>query len=176
MRSTTPRPGTDEYDQGFAGYVGLVPETDVVPILRAQADEIRRLVAGLSPERETYRYAPGKWSVRDILGHIADGERVFAYRALCISRGDQASLPGFDQDDYVATAGFDAWTAAELGEDFARLRASSVALFEHLTPAQWSQAGIANDKRVTVRALAFIIAGHTRHHLGVLRDRYSVGA
>ena len=170
------RPETDEYEQGFAGYVGLVPETDVMPILRAQADEIRLLAAGLSPERETYRYAAGKWSVRDILGHIADGERVFAYRALCISRGDQASLPGFDQDDYVATAGFDSWTAAELAEDFARLRASTLALLEHLTPAQWSQAGIANDKRVTVRALAFIIAGHTRHHLGVLRDRYSVGA
>ena len=176
MHATTQRPGTDEYDQGYSGYVGLVPESDVMPILRAQSDEIRRIAAGLAPERETYRYAPGKWSVRDILGHIADGERVFGYRALCISRGDQASLPGFDQDDYVATANFDSWTAAELAEDFARLRASNLALFEHLTPAQWSQAGLANEKPVTVRALAFIIAGHTRHHLGVLRDRYSVGA
>lgn len=148
----------------------------MLPVLRGQTDQIRRLLAALSPERETFRYAAGKWSIREMLGHIGDGERVFGYRALCVSRGDQASLPGFDQDDYVATAGFDAWTAADLVEDFARLRASNLALLDHLTPAQWSQAGIANGNRVTVRALAFVMAGHFRHHLGVLRDRYSVGS
>lgn len=175
MAAITQRPAADEYEQGFAGYVGLVPEADVLPVLRGQADEIRRLAAGIPPERETFRYAPGKWSIREILGHMGDGERVFGYRALCISRGDPASLPGFDQDDYVATAAFDTWTAAELAEDFARMRASNLVLLEHLAPAQWAQAGTANDKRVTVRAIAFIMAGHVRHHLGVLRARYSVG-
>jgi hypothetical protein len=156
--------------------VGLVPEADVLPVLREQADTIRRLVASLSPEGETFRYAAGKWSVREMLGHIGDGERVFGYRALCVSRGDQASLPGFDQDDYIATAGFDTWTAAELAEDFARLRASTIALLEHLPAARWSQTGTANGKRITVRALAYVMAGHVRHHLGVLRERYSIGA
>jgi hypothetical protein len=169
-----PRPGPDEYAPFFAGYVSLVPETDVLAVLAAQPSEIRRLAAAIPADRETFRYAPGKWSVREILGHVGDGERVFGYRAFCIGRGEQAALPGFDENEYIANAAYDERTAAGLAEDFALLRTANLAVLEHLAPERWSNVGVANGKRVSLRALAYIMAGHARHHLGILRDRYGL--
>lgn len=170
------RPAPEEYAPFFTGYVNLVPETDVLPVLAAQGDEIRRLAASVPAGRETFRYAPGKWSVREIFGHIGDGERVFGYRAFCISRGDQAPLPGFDENDYIAESAYDERTVAELADDFAGLRASNLAVLGRLDPTRWARVGNANGKPVSVRALAFIMAGHARHHLGVLKARYGVTA
>jgi hypothetical protein len=170
------RPAATEYAPFFAGYVSLVPETDVLPVLAAQAEEIRRLAASVPRDRETFRYAPGKWSVRELVGHIGDAERVFGYRAFCISRGDQAALPGFDENDYIDESAYDEQPLADLAGDFAALRASNLAVLGRLDPARWSRVGNANGNAVSVRALAFIMAGHARHHVGVLKTRYGVTA
>ena len=170
------RPAAGEYAPFFAGYVKLVPEADVLPVLAAQASEIRRLAGTIPADRETFRYAPGKWSIREIFGHIGDAERVFGYRAFCISRGDQAPLPGFDENDYIAESAYDEQTVAELAGDFAGLRAANLAVLGRLDPARWARSGNANGNPVSVRALAFIMAGHARHHLGVLKTRYGVTA
>jgi hypothetical protein len=170
------RPGADEYAPFYADYVGLVPEADVLPVLAAQASEIRRVAASVPGDRETFRYGPGKWSVREIFGHMGDGERVFGYRAFCISRGDKAALPGFDENDYVAESAYDERTVAELADDFAGLRASNLAVLGRLDPARWARVGNANGKPVSVRALAYVMAGHARHHLRVLKERYGITA
>jgi hypothetical protein len=168
------RPASEDYAPFFAGYVKLVPETDVLPVLALQGDEIRRLAGSIPAGREIFRYAPGKWSIREVLGHIGDAERVFGYRAFCIGRGDQASLPGFDENEYIQASGYDAVPVAELARDFAGLRGSNLALLGRLPAERWAQAGTANGNPVTVRALAYIMAGHVRHHLGVLKGRYGV--
>ncbi len=168
------RPSESEYAGFYAGYVSLVPETDALAVLQAQPAELRQLAAAIPAGRETHRYAPGKWSVREVFGHLTDGERVFGYRAFCISRGDKASLPGFDENEYVAGAGYDQRPVAELADDFAALRGSNLAVLRRLEAEAWRRSGTANGTPVTVRALAFIMAGHVRHHLGVLRSRYGV--
>ena len=168
------RPAAGEYAPFFAGYVKLVPEADVLPVLAAQASEIRRLAGTIPANRETFRYAPGKWSIRETFGHIGDAERVFGYRAFCISRGDQAPLPGFDENDYIAESAYDEQTVAKLAEDFAGLRASNLAVLGRLDPAHWARSGNANGNPVSLRALAFIMAGHARHHVEVLKARYGV--
>lgn len=154
--------------------MSLVPETDVLSVLAAQPPEILRLAAAIPADRETFRYAPGKWSVRELLGHVGDGERVFGYRAFCISRGEQAALPGFDENEYIAAAGYDGTPAGVLAADFAAVRASNLAVLERLGAGSWANVGVANGKRVSLRGLAYIMAGHVRHHLGVLRDRYGL--
>ena len=170
------RPEPSEYAPFYEGYVSLVPEEDVLPVLAAQRDEVLRLAASVPVDRETYRYADGKWTVRGIFGHLGDGERVFGYRAFCIARGDQAAFPGFDQDDYMAVEDYSTVPLAELAADFGRLRDANLSVFRRLPAERWSQVGTANDARVSVRALAYAMAGHVRHHLAVLRDRYRVGA
>ena len=146
----------------------------MLPVLASQGAEVRKLAGSIPAARETFRYAPGKWSIREMLGHIGDAERVFGYRAFCISRGEQASLPGFDENDYVAAAAYDEHALAQLAEDFSRLRASNLAVLDRLAPERWSNVGVANGNRISLRALAYIMAGHVRHHLGVLRTRYGV--
>jgi DinB superfamily len=168
------RPGGGEHAPFYAGYVSLVTESDVLAALEAQARELEALAASVPAERESFRYAPGKWSVRQVLGHLTDAERVFGYRAFCISRGDRTPLPGFDENAYVASAPFDGQSLKELARDFAALRGANLAVFRHLDPARWALLGSANGSPVSPRALAFIMAGHVRHHQGVLRERYGV--
>jgi hypothetical protein len=143
-------------------------------VLAGQRDLVLRLAAAVPKDREAYRYADGKWTIRGIFGHLGDGERVFGYRAFCIARGDQASLPGFDQDEYMAVEDYATVPLPELAADFARLRDSNLSFLRRLPADQWSRVGTANNARVTVRALAYVMAGHLRHHLGVLKDRYGV--
>jgi DinB family protein len=168
------RPDATEYAPFYAGYVALVPESDALSVLAAQPAELLALAAKVPAEREQHRYAPGKWSVREVFGHLTDGERVFGYRAFCISRGDQASLPGFDEQSYIAGASYDRVPLGDLAADFAALRRSNLAVMRRLQAADWARSGTANGTPVTVRALAFVMAGHVRHHLGVLRGRYGV--
>jgi hypothetical protein len=170
------RPTASEYAPFYAGYVSLVPEEDVLAVLAAQPAELGGVAGAVAKERESYRYAPGKWSIRELFGHLADGERVFGYRAFCIARGDQASLPGFDEQAYVAASGYDARPLAELLSEFVALREANLAFLRRLQADAWPRAGTANGTPVTVRALAFVMAGHVRHHLGVLRSRYGVAA
>ena len=153
-----------------------MPETDVLDVLARQRDEVLRVAAAIPAERETFRYAPGRWSVREILGHIGDGERVFGFRAFCFGRGDKNPLPSFDENEYMATSDFHSRRASELADDFARVRDVNVAMLRRLPAERWANVGNASGKDVTVRALAYVMASHVRHHLGVLKERYGVTA
>ena len=166
------RPATSEYASYYEGYVSQVGETDVAPVLKSQMDELDVLLAHVGPERETFRYAEGKWSIREIVGHLIDGERVFGYRAFCIARGEKQNLPGFEQDDYMLTAPYDRIELEDLASELRLIRLGNIAMLRTLDEESWSRVGTANENQVTVRAIAFIMAGHVRHHMNVLRERY----
>lgn len=168
----TERPAPDEFAPFYAGYIESVPLGDLVVVLRTQMDETLALVRGLPEAKGDHRYAPGKWSIRDVVGHVCDSERVFAYRLMRIARGDATPLPGFEQDDYVARGDFGARSLASLAEEFEALRRATIALVSALDDAAMARRGSANGVQVSARALAYIIAGHERHHLHVLRSRY----
>ena len=170
----TSRPGGSEFAPSFAGYVSLVTESDVVPVLERQPSEMARLLLVVTPDREKYRYADGKWTIREVFGHLIDAERVFSYRALCISRGEKVSLPGFDENVYVAESPYLARPLADLIVEFSSLRRANCAFFRGLKEGDWDRHGTANNNPASVRALAYIMAGHVRHHFNVLRDRYGV--
>ena len=163
-----------DYAPFFAGYVANVPEEDILSAIEEQSSETQRLIASLDDERASYRYAEGKWSVKEVIGHITDAERVFGYRALCISRGEKNSLPGFDENEYMRYANFDDWRIGDLAESYALVRRANIVLFRNLPDEAWDRRGVANNNAVTVRALAYIIVGHERHHLKVLRERYLI--
>ena len=174
MSATSPvtRPEVGEYAPYYEKYIALTREGDVIEILERQAAETLALLRGLSEEQAATRYEPGKWSVKELVGHIIDGERVFAYRALRFARGDRTPLPGFEQDDYVAGGNFDARTLRDLADEFEHVRRATIALLRPLGAEAWRLAGTANDNGVSVRALAHIIAGHELHHVRVLREKY----
>ena len=170
----TERPPQSEYAPFYAGYVALVPETDILTVLEAQVDAIRRLLAPVPAGKESYRYAEGKWSLRQVVGHLVDGERVFGYRAFCFSRGEQAALPSFDENQYVGAARADSIPLAELLEELALVRQANLVVLRRLDARDWARVGTASGQPVSVRALAWIMAGHPRHHVNVLRERYGV--
>ena len=169
------RPAETDYAPFYANYVSLVPDDDVLSLIEQQSSETQRLISSLDDSRSLYRYAEGKWSVKEVIGHMTDAERVFGYRALCIARGDQNSLPGFDENAYMENANFDAWRLGELAEAYALVRRANIVMFRNFDEEAWNRRGTANNSPITVRALAFILAGHERHHLKVLRERYLVG-
>jgi hypothetical protein len=168
------RPPSDEYAPFYGRYIALVPEREVVEVLEEQATSMQAILATVPAARENYRYAPDRWSIREVVGHLADTERIMACRALRIARGDQNPLPGFDENAYVTHAAFDRRTLSSLGEELLAVRRASVALFGSLAPEAWARRGIANDAPVSVRALAYIIAGHELHHRRILAERYLV--
>lgn len=166
------RPNPTEYAEYFGRYILKVPDGDVVEILAQQIEDTVRLLAGVTDQQALVRYAPGKWSVKEVVGHIADTERVMSYRALRFARGDAAPLAGFDENAFVAHAGFDRRPLGDLVEELRAVRRATVALFRGLDPEAALRRGVANEKPVSVRALAYIIAGHERHHREILADRY----
>jgi hypothetical protein len=170
------RPDPSEYAPFYAGYIAALPDGDVLRILEQQIVDLRQLAAGTPADRETFRYGDDKWSVREVVGHMIDGERVFSYRTLRFSRGDQTPVPGFEENQYVAASTFDRRPLSALVDELALLRQANLALLRGLAPEDWTRTGTANGKAVSVRALAFIMAGHVRHHLNILRDRYGVPA
>lgn len=170
----TPRPPETEYAPFYAGYVALVTEIDILAVLEGQVEAIRGALASVPAGKESHRYAEGKWSLRQVLGHLVDGERVFGYRAFCFSRGEEAPLPSFDENQYVAAARSDSIPLAELVEELALVRRGNLAVLRRLDDREWSRVGTASGKPVSVRALAWIMAGHPRHHLNILRERYGV--
>jgi hypothetical protein len=166
------KPAAGEHNPYYSKYVDLVPDGDIIGTLASQIngtlDTLRKI-----PEADSLkRYAPGKWSIRESLGHVNDTERIFAYRALRIARGDQTPLAGFEQDDYIAPGRFDSRPWSSLIDEFAAIRASSLALFRGFDEDAWRRQGTASNNPVTVRALAYIIAGHERHHMNVLHEKY----
>ena len=172
---TMGQPVETEYAPYYRGYVGHVTEEEILPVLRSQLDALDVLLGRVTPERETYRYAEGKWSIREIVGHLIDAERVFGYRAFCIARGETQNLPGFDQNDYMLSAPYDRIDLEDLLAELRLVRLSNIAMLRNLDNESWMRIGTANDNQVSVRALAFIIAGHARHHMSVLRERYELG-
>lgn len=169
------RPGPDEYDDSYAGYIARLPEGDLVAILGDQHEGFRKLLADVTPEKADYAYAPGKWTVKEVVGHLGDTERILSYRALRIARGDKTPLAGFEENDYVPAADFGSRSLGGLLEEFQATRRATVALFDGLQADAWARRGTASGSGISVRALACIIAGHELHHRALLRERYGVG-
>ncbi len=171
-RAVTSRPEPGEYASFYEKYVALITGNDIVAVLEAQRLQMIQLFAARSERDGNFRYAPGKWTVKEVVGHVSDSERIFAYRAMRIARGDQTPLSGFEQDDYVKAGGFAERSLADLAEEFAHVRGATVALFRSLGKDAWTLRGVANKNEVSVRALAFITAGHELHHRRILDERY----
>lgn len=169
-----PRPSADEHSIGVGPYVASVPGDDAWPALSAQVAEMDRRFGRLPEERALHRYAPGKWSVKEVLGHLADAERIYAYRALRFAREDATPLPGFEEDLYVPAGRFDARPLRGLLDEWNAVRAATLALFRGLDGEALLRRGVANGKSVSVRTLAWLAVGHAQHHLDVLRERYGV--
>lgn len=172
MNLTIDKPEKEEYSPYFSSYVSLVPDGEILRLLDQQFAETLEILNGISDFEGAFRYAPGKWSVKQLVGHTIDTERVFAYRALCIARGDKTPLPGFDENEYMENASFDRVSIKDLTAEFETVRRSTLFLFKNLDEAAWMRTGIANENPTTVRALAYIVAGHELHHRKILLDRY----
>jgi hypothetical protein len=166
------RPAPDEYAPFYAKYVERVPEGNLPRLLQAQTDETLNLLASITEQQSLNRYAPDKWSIRELLGHIIDAERVFSYRALRIARGDRTPLPGFDQEPYVENGAFDRRAWSDLIDEYRAVRLSTLLLLRSFDDAAWERRGTASENEVSVRAIGYIIAGHDRHHIAILRERY----
>ena len=169
------RPASTEYAPYYEGYVSLVPEGDIESTLTGQPAEMRSLIETLPEERGSYAYADGKWTIKELLSHVIDGERIFSYRALRISRGDKTPIEGFEQDDYIATSNANNRTFADLLEEFRLERQANLHLIRNISEDGSQRMGTASGNPVSARAIAYIMAGHVRHHIGVLKERYLTG-
>ncbi|MGE5802570.1 MAG: DinB family protein [Gemmatimonadota bacterium] len=170
------RPEPDEIPSHYVGYIKRVPEPDPVVVCASQIEETAALLRSVSETDAMYRYAPGKWSVKEVVGHLADTERIMSYRALRIARGDTTPLPSFDESAYVPVAKFDGRSLADLMGELRTVRAATLALLRTFDAEAWQRRGTASGKPVSVRALGFMIPGHERHHVEILKTRYGVGA
>lgn len=168
------RPQPDEYAGFFSRYIDGVPDGDIVTMLESQGNATQKLLASIGEEKAGYRYEPGKWSIKQVVGHMTDAEQIFTYRLLAIARGEKQSLPGFEEDEYVAAANFDARSLADLAEGLRVTRNATVTLMRSLDEEAWTRRGVANDNPLSARAIAWVTAGHERHHLNVLRERYGI--
>jgi len=168
------RPETSEYDPYYERYISLVADSDIIDVLGAQPTRLQDILTAMPEEKGVFRYAEGKWSIKELLGHLIDGERMFAYRTFRISRGDETPIEGFEQDGYIENAHSNDRSFADLLEEFSLLRRANMIFFKNLTDDAWLRVGTANKVKVSVRALVYIMAGHIEHHFGILKDRYLV--
>ncbi|HKN25277.1 MAG TPA: DinB family protein [Candidatus Acidoferrum sp.] len=169
---TQKRPQQGDYALYYENYVALVPSGDFLEILQNQRRELIEMLSPLSEEQAEFRYASGKWSIKEVIGHITDAERIFSYRLLRIARGDQTPLASFEQDGYIANGNFSARKLSDLLEEFSAVREATICLTRSLDHDAWLRRGTASQKEVSALALAFIIAGHERHHRLILEKRY----
>jgi uncharacterized damage-inducible protein DinB len=172
LSSSIHRPDPSEYDPYYERYISLVQTDDMAATLQKQAQETRDLLGKVSTEKADFRYAPGKWSVKEVVGHINDTERIMSYRVLRISRGDQTPIEGFEQDDYVAGGKFACRTLDNLLQEFMTIRNATIQLIRHLDPEAAERRGTANQKQISARAVIYIIAGHELHHRRILQEKY----
>jgi uncharacterized damage-inducible protein DinB len=172
MVTSLRRPDAADAASYYFVYIDQVPEGDVLDVLARGVDETRRTLAGLRLEQESFRYAPGKWTIREVVGHMLDAERVFGYRAFHMARGDAAPLPGMEQEDYAATCGATHRPLADMLDELQDVRAGHLRLFRSFDEEAWERTGVASTNPFRVRALAFIVAGHEIHHRRILRERY----
>jgi uncharacterized damage-inducible protein DinB len=166
------RPQSTEAADYYFKYIDLITSDEIVPAMENQMDEMLQFLNGISEEQSLYSYAPGKWTIREVLNHVNDGERVFTGRAFWFARGFTDALPSFEQDIAVQTAHANNTSWADLVEEFKYVRLSTISFFKSMPEEAWDKMGVASDNPVTVRALAYIIAGHVTHHMGVLREKY----
>ncbi len=166
------KPQENEYAAYYGKYISLVPDGNIVGTLTTQLGETLAAWRAVPADKAEHRYAPGKWSTKEMMGHVIDTERIMAYRALRIARGDKTPLPGFEQDDFVAGGDWSNRSIADLADEFETVRKSNLILFRNLTDSAWKQVGTASDNPISARALAYIIAGHELYHQEILRDRY----
>jgi hypothetical protein len=169
---TIAKPDETEYLPAYGRYISLVPEGDILAVLGQQLEATLALLGSIPEAQAGYRYEPDKWSIRELVGHMIDSERIFAYRALRFARNDRTPVPGFEQDDYVRHGSFEAYPLGELAAEFESVRRSTIFLFKHLSEEAWLRRGVANESEMSVRALAYSIAGHELHHGEILRSRY----
>ncbi|WP_062239710.1 DinB family protein [Fictibacillus sp. FJAT-27399] len=169
MRS---KPDTNEYNSYYEKYIKALPEQDIVNLLEEQAKETRQLVQNLTEQQGLFRYGPYKWSIKEVIGHMTDTEGIMGFRLLSIARGDKGMLPGFDENAYVEQTYFDRQPLSELLQQAQVVRQSTILLIKSIDEETWTRRGNANGSDVTVRAIAYIIAGHEKHHLGILKERY----
>jgi hypothetical protein len=174
MPTTLSRPAADEYLAYYDRYVTLVPDGNLVDVLLEQQLETIGMLRRVDDERGLHAYAPGKWTIKEVIGHLCDAERVFAYRALRFARGDGQPVAGFDENAYVPAGRFNERRIGGLIDEFQSIRASTVHVFRYLTEDDWARRGIANGHPISVRALGFVIAGHELHHAKLLRERYGL--
>lgn len=166
------RPSAAEFPQAYAGYVASAPDGSVLASLETEGQATLAVLRGIDEDRSLHRYAPGKWSIREVTGHLADAERVFAYRAMTFARADAGPVPGFDENAWVPAAESDRQPFSALIDLYATTRAATLSLLRTLPEAAWTRSGTANGKTVSVRALAWVIVGHDVHHRKVLLERY----
>jgi hypothetical protein len=169
------RPDPSEFASSYANYVSLVPEDDIIAAMRSDRSEVISFLSGVPEAEACRRHPPYTWSVKEVVGHVTDAERIFGYRALRFARNDPTPLPGFDENAYARVAEFDRQSLGDLTAEFDHVRRSHLALFAHLNDVAWARRGTANGVGVSVRALAYIIVGHQRHHVAILRRRLSQG-
>jgi hypothetical protein len=172
LAATIGRPEQTEYAPFYETYISKVQGNDILATLDDQRRQMLLLLSGRTESDGDIRYAPGKWSVKEVLGHVCDGERILSYRALCIARGEATPLPGYDENSYVANAPFSHRPLPDLIEDFIAVRRATLSLFRNFDDDAWMRRGKANNNEVTVRAIAYIIAGHELHHRLALQEKY----
>ena len=168
----TGRPEQGEFDPYYTGYIGHVIEDDAIAALEAELSESIAFFRAIDEKISTTAYSEGKWTLRELLGHIIDTERIMSYRALRFARNDQTELPGFEQDDFIKGASFNAVPMGDMLREFEHLRRANILMFRNLSDAAWLRSGRANNKNITVRALAFIMVGHEKHHRKIVKERY----
>ncbi|MBK8305035.1 MAG: DinB family protein [Pyrinomonadaceae bacterium] len=166
------RPETHEFAPYYNTYVSLIEDDTVLPVLEAQAADLRGMISGVPEEKGTYAYADGKWTIKELLSHLIDGERIFAYRILRISRGDKTPIEGFEQDDYIETSNANDRLFADLLDEFEHERRANLLLVKNLSDEASLRIGTASNNPVSVRALVYIMAGHVKHHVNILQERY----
>jgi uncharacterized damage-inducible protein DinB len=169
------RPQASEYSAYHDRYISLIQGNDILSTLDQQRRQMMLLLCGLSESDGDVRYAPEKWSAKEVLGHVCDTERIFAYRALRIARGDATPIEGFEQDDYVRNSPFARRPIADVIEDYIAVRRATLSLLRSLEEQAWSRRGTANKNEITVRAIAYLIAGHELHHRRILEEKYFEG-
>ncbi len=172
---TIPRPVEGDHAPGMAGYIAAAPVlNDALKQLTMQRDAVRQRLSGVTAAKAAYRYAEGKWSVREVVGHLADAERIFGYRLLRIGRGDETPLPGFDENTYVPAGAFEQRDFGDVLEEWVAVRNATLALVRGLPAAAWTRSGTSNGRRITAAALAYVTYGHIEHHMRLFTERYKV--
>jgi uncharacterized damage-inducible protein DinB len=166
------KPNPEEHAAYYSTYINQVPDGDILDLMNQQMKEIENFISKIDEEKSKYRYASDKWSIREVFGHILDGERIFAYRALRFSRDDKTEIAGFDQNNYITNSNYDSIPLANLLEQFLALRNANILLFKTFSDEMWLKSGIASKNLISVRAIAYVMVGHCTHHVNVIQTKY----